>query len=88
MTELSRQSNAFVRPSPSNGWLGGVTKATGEATLLCEMAGYDVIFVETVGVGQSEAAVSHVTDSCTMVLSPNSGDELQARFIQKPHSFE
>ncbi|XP_075252991.1 methylmalonic aciduria type A protein, mitochondrial-like isoform X3 [Convolutriloba macropyga] len=78
MTELSRQLNAFVRPSPTNGWLGGVTRATGEATLFCELAGYDVIFVETVGVGQSEAAVSHVTDCCTMVLSPNAGDELQA----------
>lgn len=62
MTELSRNEDAYVRPSPSSGTLGGVSRSTNEAILLCETAGFDVILVETVGVGQSETVVAEMVD--------------------------
>jgi LAO/AO transport system kinase len=62
MVELSRHDDAFVRPSPTRGTLGGVARNTGESILLCESAGYDVVLVETVGVGQSETIVSEMVD--------------------------
>ncbi|XP_028415588.1 methylmalonic aciduria type A protein, mitochondrial-like [Dendronephthya gigantea] len=77
MTELSRHPNAFIRPSPSRGALGGVTRCTNDAIVLCEGAGYDTILVETVGVGQSELAVSEMVDMFILLVSPASGDELQ-----------
>ncbi|XP_015918773.2 methylmalonic aciduria type A homolog, mitochondrial [Parasteatoda tepidariorum] len=77
MPELSRDINAYVRPSPASGCLGGVTRSTNEAIALCECAGYDVIIVETVGVGQSEFHVSYMVDMFAMIVSPAGGDELQ-----------
>ncbi|GIY14823.1 methylmalonic aciduria type A homolog, mitochondrial [Caerostris extrusa] len=77
MTELSRDPNAYVRPSPASGCLGGVTRSTNEAIALCECAGYDVVIVETVGVGQSEFHVSYMVDLFAMIVSPAGGDELQ-----------
>jgi LAO/AO transport system kinase len=77
MMELSRHKDAFIRPSPSGGELGGVARNTREAMYLCEAAGYDVIFVETVGVGQSEIAVYDMVDCFLLLLQPGSGDELQ-----------
>ena len=77
MERLSRHENAFIRPSPSSGQLGGVAQKTREAILLCEAAGFDVIFVETVGVGQSEIEVSSMVDFFLLLMQPNSGDELQ-----------
>ena len=77
MENLSRQPNAFVRPSPSNLNLGGVTTKTREVILLCEAAGYDIVIVETVGVGQSEIAASEMTDVFCLLITPESGDELQ-----------
>ena len=77
MQELARNSAAFVRPSPTGGTLGGVARRTREAMLLCEAAGYDVVFVETVGVGQSEMAVADMTDMFLLMLLPGAGDELQ-----------
>jgi len=77
MTKLSHDPNAFIRPSPSSGTLGGVTRKTNEAIVLCEGAGYDVILVETVGIGQSEFAVSDMTDMFVLIIPPGSGDELQ-----------
>ena len=77
MTQLSMLDEAFVRPSPTGGSLGGVTQRTQEALLILESAGYDVVFVETVGVGQSEAAVANMVDSLVVVQVPNTGDELQ-----------
>lgn len=78
MEELSRHPNAFIRPSPSGGTLGGVAARTREALLACEAAGFDVVIVETVGVGQSETAVAGMTDVFVLVQMPNAGDELQA----------
>jgi LAO/AO transport system kinase len=78
MEELSRHPNAFIRPSPSGGTLGGVAARTREAMLVCEAAGFDVVIVETVGVGQSETAVAGMTDVFVLVQMPNAGDELQA----------
>ena len=78
MENLSRYDNAFLRPSPSSNVLGGVGQFTQEAILLCEAAGYDVIFVETVGVGQSEIAVSKLTDIFVVLQLVGAGDELQA----------
>ncbi|MEO8078975.1 MAG: methylmalonyl Co-A mutase-associated GTPase MeaB [Caldimonas sp.] len=78
MERLSVQPNAFVRPSPSRGTLGGVAAATREAIRVVEAAGYDVVVVETVGVGQSEAAVAAITDVFVLLQLPNAGDELQA----------
>src|SRR5215472_1875317 len=78
MEELSRHPNAFIRPSPSGGTLGGVAARTREAMLACEAAGFDVVIVETVGVGQSETAVAGMTDVFVLVQMPNAGDDLQA----------
>ena len=77
MPELSQAQEAFIRPSPAGGALGGVAQKTREAVLLCEAAGYDVILVETVGVGQSEYAVAGMVDFFLLLLLPNGGDELQ-----------
>ncbi len=77
MEELSRQESAFIRPSPSEGTLGGVAQKTRETMLLCEAAGYDVILVETVGVGQSEYEVAGMVDFFMVLMLPNAGDELQ-----------
>ena len=77
METLSRKDNAYIRPSPAGKTLGGVTRRTRETLLLCEAAGFDVIFVETVGVGQSETAVAEMTDMFILMLSPGGGDELQ-----------
>jgi LAO/AO transport system kinase len=77
MEQLSRDPRAFIRPSPSGGTLGGVARRTREAMLLCEAAGFDVVFVETVGVGQSEVAVAGMVDCFVLVASPGGGDELQ-----------
>ncbi len=77
MEELSREENAFIRPSPSEGALGGVAQKTRETMLLCEAAGYDVILVETVGVGQSEYEVAAMVDFFLVLMIPNAGDELQ-----------
>lgn len=77
MTELSRNPNAFIRPSPSRGHLGGVARTTNESILLCEAGGYDIIIVETVGVGQSEHIVTDMVDALCLILSPGGGDELQ-----------
>lgn len=77
MEALSRNDNAFIRPSPAGQTLGGVTRRTRETLLLCEAAGFDVIFVETVGVGQSETAVAEMTDMFLLMLLPGGGDELQ-----------
>ena len=77
MEALSVNPKAFVRPSPAGTTLGGVTRRTRESLLLCEAAGYDVIIVETVGVGQSETAVSDMTDMFLLLLSPGGGDDLQ-----------
>lgn len=77
MGELSRRREAFIRPSPSGGSLGGVTRRTREALLLCEAAGFDVVIVETVGVGQSETAVAQICDLFLLLVAPGGGDELQ-----------
>ena len=78
MTRLARHPAAYIRPSPSSGVLGGVTATSHSAITLCEAAGYDVILVETVGAGQSDVAVSQITDCFLLVLPPASGDDLQA----------
>ncbi len=77
METLSRNPDAFIRPSPAGQTLGGVTRRTRETLLLCEAAGFDVIIVETVGVGQSETAVAQMTDMFLLLLLPGGGDELQ-----------
>jgi LAO/AO transport system kinase len=77
MEELSRNPKAFIRPSPSSGTLGGVARRTREAMLLTEAAGYDVVLIETVGVGQSETAVADMVDMFILLLSPGGGDGLQ-----------
>jgi LAO/AO transport system kinase len=77
MEELSKNNAAFIRPSPSGDNLGGVARKTREAMIACEAAGYDMILVETVGVGQSEVAVAEMVDIFTLLLLPNAGDELQ-----------
>jgi len=77
METLSRRDDVFIRPSPTGGTLGGVTRRTRESMLICEAAGYDVVIVETVGVGQSETAVADMTDMFLLMLLPGSGDELQ-----------
>ncbi|XP_006887067.1 PREDICTED: methylmalonic aciduria type A protein, mitochondrial [Elephantulus edwardii] len=77
MTELSRDMNAYIRPSPTRGTLGGVTRTTNEAILLCEGGGYNIILIETVGVGQSEFAVADMVDMFVLLLPPAGGDELQ-----------
>ncbi len=78
MEKLSVHEKAYIRPSPSSGTLGGVAEKTREAMLVCEAAGYDVVIVETVGVGQSETAVARMTDMFVLMLLPNAGDDLQA----------
>lgn len=77
MGALATADSAFVRPSPSSGALGGVAHRTSEAILLCEAAGFDVILIETVGVGQSEFAVADLVDCVVLLLQPGAGDELQ-----------
>ncbi len=77
MDDLARDERAFVRPSPSGGSLGGVAHRTRECLLLCEAAGYDVVLIETVGIGQSEVAVSSMVDFFLVLLLPGGGDELQ-----------
>ncbi len=78
MERLSVHEHAYIRPSPSSGTLGGVAEKTREAMLVCEAAGYDVVIVETVGVGQSETAVANMTDMFVLMQLPNAGDDLQA----------
>ena len=78
MEKLSVHEKAYIRPSPSSGTLGGVAEKTREAMLVCEAAGYDIVIVETVGVGQSETAVQGMTDMFVLMQLPNAGDELQA----------
>jgi LAO/AO transport system kinase len=78
MEKLSVHDSAYIRPSPSSGTLGGVAEKTREAMLVCEAAGYDIVIVETVGVGQSETAVANMTDMFILMQLPNSGDDLQA----------
>jgi len=77
MEKLSREQNCFIRPSPSGGALGGVTRKTRETILACEAAGYDVVIVETVGVGQNEIAVRSMVDFYLLILVAGAGDELQ-----------
>lgn len=77
MARLAVDPNAFVRPSPSGGTLGGIAAKTRETMLLCEAAGFDVVLVETVGVGQSETAVADLTDTFLVLMLPGAGDELQ-----------
>ena len=77
MAHLANDANAFIRPSPASGTLGGVAAKTRETMLLCEAAGHDVVLVETVGVGQSEIAVADMTDFFLLLMLPGAGDELQ-----------
>ncbi|MFK7890646.1 MAG: methylmalonyl Co-A mutase-associated GTPase MeaB [Granulosicoccus sp.] len=77
MTSLSMRDEAYIRPSPTGGHLGGVTRVTRESLLLCEAAGYDVVLVETVGVGQSETMVADMVDCYLVLMLPGAGDELQ-----------
>ncbi len=77
MDLLSRDPNAFIRPSPSQTHLGGVARRTREAVALCEAAGYDIVLIETVGVGQSETVVAEMSDLFLLLLAPAGGDELQ-----------
>ncbi|MGF1607853.1 MAG: methylmalonyl Co-A mutase-associated GTPase MeaB, partial [Kiloniellales bacterium] len=76
MQELARRPEAFIRPSPTGGTLGGVARRSREALLLCEAAGFDVVVVETVGVGQSETTVANMVDVFVVLLLPGGGDEL------------
>ena len=78
MEQLSVNDAAYIRPSPASGTLGGVAEKTREAMRVCEAAGYDVVIVETVGVGQSEIAVAGMTDMFVLLQLPNAGDDLQA----------
>ncbi len=78
MEKLSVHEKAYIRPSPSSGTLGGVAEKTREAMLVCEAAGYDIVIVETVGVGQSETGVAGMTDMFVLMQLPNAGDDLQA----------
>ena len=77
MDRLSREPSAFIRPSPSSSHLGGVARRTREAVALCEAAGFDVVLIETVGVGQSETMVAQMCDLFVLLLAPAGGDELQ-----------
>ena len=77
MSELAKHPNAYIRPSPSGGALGGVAERTRASILVCEAAGFDVVLVETVGVGQSEVEVDDLVDTFVLLLSPGGGDELQ-----------
>jgi len=77
MSELATDNNAFIRPSPSSGTLGGVARKTRETVILCEAAGYNIVFIETVGVGQSETTVHSMVDVFLLLMLPGAGDELQ-----------
>ena len=77
MSELSRRGDAYIRPSPTSGAIGGIAEKTRETILLCEAAGFDVILIETVGVGQSEYDVAGMVDCFMLLVVPNAGDELQ-----------
>ena len=77
MPDLSNRPEAYIRPSPGGGQLGGVARRTREAMLLCEAAGFDVVLVETIGVGQSEVAVADMVDLFALLVAPAGGDELQ-----------
>ncbi|HYL32781.1 MAG TPA: methylmalonyl Co-A mutase-associated GTPase MeaB [Stellaceae bacterium] len=77
MGDLAREKDAFIRPSPAGPMLGGVARRTREAVWLCEAAGFDLVIVETVGVGQSETAVADLVDLCLLMIAPGAGDELQ-----------
>jgi GTPase len=77
MASLARSPNAYIRPSPSSGTLGGVARRTGESLLVCEAAGFDMVLVETVGVGQSETEVDAIVDVFVLLVAPGGGDELQ-----------
>jgi LAO/AO transport system kinase len=77
MNRLSRDDHAFIRPSPSSGSLGGATRKTRESMLVCEAAGFDIVLVETVGVGQSETVVADMVDSFLILMLPGAGDDLQ-----------
>ncbi|MBT4888530.1 MAG: methylmalonyl Co-A mutase-associated GTPase MeaB, partial [Rhodospirillales bacterium] len=77
MEILSRHKNAFIRPSPSSGMLGGIARKTYDTMLLCEAAGFDVVIIETVGVGQSETTASDLVDMFLVLLAPGGGDDLQ-----------
>ena len=77
MSELSRLNNAYIRPSPTSGAIGGIAEKTRETILLCEAAGFDFILIETVGVGQSEYDVAAMVDCFMLLVVPNAGDELQ-----------
>ena len=77
MEDLARHEAAYIRPTPSRGTLGGVARRTRQAALVCEAAGFDVILIETVGVGQSETAVAEMVDTFILLLQPAAGDELQ-----------
>ncbi|MGH6968253.1 MAG: methylmalonyl Co-A mutase-associated GTPase MeaB [Stellaceae bacterium] len=78
MGDLARQADAFIRPSPAGPMLGGVARRTREAVWLCEAAGFDLVIVESVGVGQSETAVADLVDLCLLIITPGGGDELQS----------
>lgn len=77
MENISKHENVYIRPSPNQSKLGGIQERTSEAIILCEAAGFDLIIVETVGVGQSEIEIRKLVDCMTLLLLPNSGDELQ-----------
>lgn len=77
MDRLSRDPNAFIRPSPSRSYLGGVARYTRDAVTICEAAGFDVVLIETVGVGQSETIAAQISDLFVLLLAPAGGDELQ-----------
>lgn len=77
MVELSQHSNSYIRPTPSSGMLGGIASSTKETVLLCEAAGFEVIIIETVGVGQNEIDISNLVDVLIILLNPGAGDELQ-----------
>jgi LAO/AO transport system kinase len=77
MSELARHPAAYIRPSPSKGDLGGVARRTAEVLVLCEAAGYEVVLIETVGIGQSEVAVADIVDTFVLLVSGGAGDELQ-----------
>ena len=77
MPKLSAEKNAFIRPSPSGGTLGGVANKTRESIILCEAAGFEIILIETVGVGQSETTVNNLVDFFLLLMLAGAGDELQ-----------
>ena len=83
MSRLAQEPNAFIRPSPTSGTLGGVTRKTRETMALAEAAGFDIVIVETVGVGQSEIAVADMVDFFLVLLLSGGGDDLQG--IKKGH---